>query len=92
MLGNRAAGRLTEIKPAAAVARSLRDMDEAALAFLFWALVLLGLAAAVRCLTSAGLHGSGFGPNAALDTLRQRYARGEIGRDEYEQMRRDLAD
>ncbi|MHB1415110.1 MAG: SHOCT domain-containing protein [Chloroflexota bacterium] len=28
----------------------------------------------------------------SLDILRQRYARGEISREEYEQMRRDLSD
>jgi putative membrane protein len=59
---------------------------------LFWGAVIFLLVGAVRWLCSTELHGSGFGPNAALHTLRQRYARGEIGRDEYEQMRRDLSD
>ena len=31
-------------------------------------------------------------PNAALDALRQRYQRGEISRDEYEQLREELGE
>lgn len=30
------------------------------------------------------------GPNQALELLKQRYARGEITRDEYEEIRRDI--
>ena len=33
----------------------------------------------------------GPGPDAALEILRARYAKGEITRDEFEAMRRDLA-
>ena len=59
---------------------------------LFWGVVIFEIVGVVRWLYSPGSHASLLGQNPALDTLRQRYARGEIGRDEYEQMRRDLAD
>lgn len=52
---------------------------------LFWALVILGIVALAKWLFSAG--GSGKRP---LDILKERYARGEINGEQYEQMRRDL--
>ena len=48
---------------------------------LFWGLVIFALVAVLRWVRS----------NAALETLKQRYARGEIGREEYEQKKQDLA-
>ena len=55
---------------------------------LFWALVVLGILALARWLFSTG--GSGGSGRAPLDVLKERYARGEINREQYEQMRRDL--
>jgi putative membrane protein len=52
---------------------------------LFWVLIALGIVALVKWLFSAG--GSG---KSALDILKERYAKGEIDREQYEQMRRDL--
>lgn len=56
---------------------------------LFWALVILGIVALAKWVFSAGSSSSGSG-GRALDVLKERYARGEINREQYEQMRRDL--
>ena len=53
----------------------------------FWGLVIAGLVVGLRWLLRLG------GPprhDAALDILRERYARGEIGREEFEAKKRDL--
>lgn len=55
---------------------------------LFWALVVLGIVALAKWLFAAG--GSAGSGKRPLDILKERYARGEIARDQYEQMRRDL--
>jgi putative membrane protein len=54
---------------------------------LFWVLVILALVALAKWLSA-----SRDGPPARrpLDILQERYARGEITREEYEQTRRDL--
>jgi putative membrane protein len=53
----------------------------------FWGLVIAGIVLAVRWRV-----GQGGGPRSdrALDILRERYARGEIERDEFEAKQRDL--
>jgi putative membrane protein len=56
---------------------------------LFWALIVLGIVALAKWLFSAGSAGGGAG-KGPLDIVKERYARGEITRDQYEQMRRDL--
>lgn len=56
---------------------------------LFWVLVILGIVALLRWL------GSGSGRNSSsrpLDILKERYARGELNREQYEQMKRELQD
>jgi putative membrane protein len=55
---------------------------------LFWVLVLLGVVALAKWLFS-GAAGGGSG-RRPLDILKERYARGDITREQYEQMRRDL--
>jgi putative membrane protein len=55
---------------------------------LFWALVILGVVALAKWLFFA--DGAGGAGKSALDILKARYARGEINREQYEQMRRDL--
>jgi putative membrane protein len=57
----------------------------------FWGVVVIVLVAAVRWLISNDSGRRAAGANRALDTLRERYARGEIDREEYEQKKRDLA-
>ncbi len=55
--------------------------------FAFWALVIAGIVLAVRWLAR---QGGGGRPDRALEILRERYARGEINREEFESRRRDL--
>lgn len=56
---------------------------------LFWALVIIGVVVVLRMLGVAG-QGPAPGSKRAIDILKERYARGEIDRDEFEQRRRDL--
>ncbi|MBI1848430.1 MAG: SHOCT domain-containing protein [Candidatus Rokubacteria bacterium] len=53
----------------------------------FWGLVIAGIVVAIRWLAHAG---GGVRPDRALDILRERYARGEINKDEFEAKQRDL--
>ena len=54
----------------------------------FWGLIITGLVLTIRWLVSQGrgVHSR----DAALDILRERYARGEIDRDEFLARKRDL--
>lgn len=54
----------------------------------FWGLVIVGVVLAIRWLASQGKEPRG--TDAALDILRQRYARGEINKEEFETRKRDL--
>ena len=53
----------------------------------FWGLVIAAVVLGVRWLVARGREGGG---DAALDILRQRYARGEIDREEFLARKRDL--
>ncbi|HXH84480.1 MAG TPA: SHOCT domain-containing protein [Candidatus Tectomicrobia bacterium] len=53
----------------------------------FWGLVIAGLVLGVRWLAG---QARGSGRDEALEILRQRYARGEIDKQEFETRRRDL--
>jgi putative membrane protein len=55
---------------------------------LFWILVLVTVLAGLRWLIGQGKASRA---DTALDILRQRYARGEIDRQEFETKKRDLA-
>lgn len=57
---------------------------------LWWALIITGIAALVRWLTSQsrGSHGHG---KPSLEILQERYARGEIDKKEFEEKKKDLA-
>ena len=55
--------------------------------FVFWGLVIAGLVLGIRWLVRQGGGGQ---PDRALEILRERYARGEINKDEFEARRRDL--
>lgn len=57
----------------------------------FWALIVLGVVALAKWLFSAGgTVGSGGFSKTPPEILKERYARGEINREQYERMRRDL--
>lgn len=53
---------------------------------LFWGLVILFIVAFARWLSRS----SGAATGKPLDILKERYAKGEITRDEFSQMKRDL--
>jgi len=56
--------------------------------FAFWVVVVVGIVLAIRWLLSQGRE---WRPtDAALDILRQRYARGDITREEFEAKKKDL--
>jgi putative membrane protein len=61
---------------------------------LFWVLVILGIIALMRALS--GPQGDGKRTHAldihALDILKARYAKGEITREQFEQMKRDIGE
>jgi putative membrane protein len=58
----------------------------------FWGLIIAGVVLVVRWLIEQGRRGGGAAPEAesALDILKKRYARGEIGKEEFEAKKRDL--
>ena len=53
----------------------------------FWGLVITGIVLAIRWLATQGRESR---RDSALAILRERYARGEINREEFEAKRRDL--
>ena len=54
---------------------------------LFWALIIVGLVVGIRWLISQGKESRS---DSALEILRQRYARGEITKEQFEAMKQDL--
>lgn len=58
---------------------------------LFWALVILGIASLIRWLMTQSVPSRSARDKAPLAIVQERYARGEIDREEYEQKKRDLA-
>ena len=62
--------------------------------FLMWAAIIVGIVFAIRWLITTGQSGqhagTGQGSESALDILKKRYARGEITKQEFEDIRRDL--
>lgn len=53
---------------------------------LFWVLVILGIVVLVRSLSGTARRG----PGRALEILKERYANGELTREQYEQMKKEL--
>src|SRR6266498_1968615 len=58
-----------------------------AMMLLFWALVIIGLIVGIRWLAGQGKVSRS---DSALEILRQRYARGEINKNEFEAKKKDL--
>ena len=54
----------------------------------FWVLVIVALVAGIRWLSTQGRESR---TDTALEILRQRYARGEINKDEFDAKKRDLS-
>jgi len=58
----------------------------------FWGLIIVGLVLGIRWLISQGRESRSTPlSDTALDILRQRYARGEIDKEEFEAKKRDLS-
>ena len=58
---------------------------------LFWALVVAGVVAILRWMFGrSGPAGRADRPDRALEILKERYAKGELTRDQFQAMRRDL--
>jgi putative membrane protein len=55
----------------------------------FWGVVIVGIVLGFRWLVSQGREARATDP--ALDILRQRYARGDISKEEFEAKKKDLA-
>ena len=55
----------------------------------FWAVVIFALVALIKWLAGDGRPSF---EHRAIDILRARYAKGELTREQFEQMRRELAD
>lgn len=58
---------------------------------LWWGLILLGIVALGKWLLGGSGGAARAGTTKAIEILGERYARGEIGKDEFEQKKRDLA-
>jgi len=57
---------------------------------LFWVIIILGIVVLVRWIGTGSSGADRTPAKSALDILKERYARGEIERDEFEQKKRDL--
>jgi putative membrane protein len=57
---------------------------------LFWVLVILGIAVLVRWLAGGSSGARGEMPPRAMDILKARYAEGEISREQFEEMKREI--
>ncbi len=59
---------------------------------LYWAVLILIIVALVKWVFGVPWRSEGrrSGENRALEILKERYARGEIGKEEFEQRKRDL--
>jgi len=58
---------------------------------LFWALLIVGIVALLRFVTTRGPTPRIARSETAVEILRRRYAAGELTREQFEQMKRDVA-
>ena len=56
----------------------------------FWGLVIWGIIALVRGVSTPGSSGSSNQADSPMEVLKRRYARGEINKQEYEERKKDL--
>jgi putative membrane protein len=57
---------------------------------LLWGLLIAGIVMLVRFISGSGSSGKNRQEKTALDLLKERYARGEIGQEEFEKTRREI--
>ncbi|MBN1849720.1 MAG: SHOCT domain-containing protein [Deltaproteobacteria bacterium] len=60
---------------------------------IFWILIIIGVIFLIRWLIHSTRRDSDFwhkGPSSAMDILKERYARGEIDKQEFEEKKKDL--
>jgi putative membrane protein len=58
--------------------------------WIFWVLVLVAIVVVARAMMPTNAPRSGAHEDSALSILDKRYARGEIGREEYHEKKREL--
>jgi putative membrane protein len=58
--------------------------------FLFWALLIMGVMVLAKHAWRPESSSEGWLKTTAIDILKERYARGEINREEFEQKKHDL--
>ena len=58
--------------------------------FVFWGLVIAGLVLLIRAIARGSTSSSQKQADSALEILKQRYARGEISKQEFEEKKKDL--
>ena len=56
----------------------------------FWGLVIWGIVALVRGVSSPGNTGSSGQADSPMEVLKKRYARGEINKEEFEDKKKDI--
>ena len=57
---------------------------------IFWVLIIVGVVLLIRWLVEQSRPQPAGGGESAFDILKKRYARGEIGKEEFEAKKRDL--
>lgn len=58
---------------------------------LWWALIIAGIVALVRWISKESHGRARTHEKSALEILKERYAKGEIGREEFEEKKKDLS-
>jgi len=58
---------------------------------LLWILVVIAVVLLVLWLSRLGTRGPGYGEESALDILKKRYAKGEINKEEFERVKKDIS-